>query len=59
MAGTHITGVSPDARTCPRCGRKIGGFYMAGRFQMIAHNRPEGGKCRAPKRAPVTGAILP
>lgn len=59
MTAIKITGASPDRRPCPRCERKVGGFFAGGRFQQARHNDPKTGKpCREPKRAPGTGRII-
>jgi len=51
------SGLAPDRRACPNCGRIMGGFFALGRFQMARHTKPGGGKCRT-LRAPGSGAIV-
>jgi hypothetical protein len=53
------TGVSPDARACPRCGRRVGGFFAMTRFQPARHLDPKTKRpCREPKREAETGRVL-
>lgn len=52
----EVTGMSPDARVCPRCGRRVGGFFAVGRWQQARHKNASGRPCRPPPLAPQRDA---
>lgn len=57
MPRPGYSGKSPDARTCPRCGKSVGGRYGTDRFELARHHTPDGKPCRE-KREPVTGRVV-
>lgn len=51
------TGVAPSARECPRCGRRVGGFFALDRFQPARHRDAHGAWCRQ-LREPGSGRVI-